>query len=337
MTTDLEVVLTAALSAGAVGLLGWWVVRMTGRRSIRLAAVVAAVTTVLAVAAGVIATASRMFLSHHDLGVVLVVCSVAGLVAIAVGMALGRQVRDLQAEAARLAEQRARDAALEASRRDLVAWVSHDLRTPLAGLRAMAEALEDGVAEDPARYHRQMRVEVDRLSGLVDDLFELSRIQAGALSLAYEQVLAADLVSDTIAAADPLAKAGGVRLAGTASGPLPVRADGRELGRALANLVVNAIRHTPTDGSVTVSANPTDEGDAVVLAVTDGCGGIPDRDLDRVFDVAWRGNAERNAEAGGGLGLAIVRGIAEAHGGAVAVHNVEGGCRFELRIPATAG
>ena len=73
-----------------------------------------------------------------------------------------------------------------------------------------------------------------------------------------------------------------------------------------------------------------------MLAVTDGCGGIPEDDLDRVFDVAWRGNAERNAEAGGGLGLAIVRGIAEAHGGAVAVHNVDGGCRFELRIPATA-
>ena len=246
----------------------------------------------------------------------LVVCSVAGLVAVAVGMALGGQVRDLQAEAVRLAEQRDRDAALEASRRDLVAWVSHDLRTPLAGLRAMAEALEDGVAEDPARYHRQMRVEVDRLSGLVDDLFELSRIQAGALSLAYEQVLAADLVSDTIAASDALARAGGVRLAGTASGPLPVRADGRELGRALANLVVNAIRHTPTDGSVTVSAQPTDDGASVVLTVTDGCGGIPEGDLDRVFDVAWRGNTERNAQAGGGLGLAIVRGIAEAHGGA---------------------
>ena len=114
-----------------------------------------------------------------------------------------------------------------------------------------------------------------------------------------------------------------------------MRADGRELGRALANLVVNAIRHTPADGSVTVSAQPADEGDAVVLTVTDGCGGIPENDIDRVFDVAWRGNAERNAEAGGGLGLAIVRGIAEAHGGAVAVHNVDGGCRFELRIPST--
>ncbi len=335
MSPDTQVVLTAAVSAGAVGLIGWWVVRMVGRRSVRWAAVAAAVTTVLAVTAGVIATSSRMFLSEHDLGVVLIVCAVAGVVAIVVGMALGHQVRDLEAEAVRLADQRDRDAALEASRRDLVAWVSHDLRTPLAGLRAMAEALEDGVAEDPARYHRQMRIEVDRLSGLVDDLFELSRIQAGALSLAYERVLTADLVSDSIAAADPLARASGVRLSGTAAGPLPMTADGRELGRALANLVGNAIRHTPSDGSVTVSAFASGA-DAVLLTVTDECGGIDADDLGRVFDVAWRGSLERRSDAGGGLGLAIVRGIAEAHGGGVQVQNVEGGCRFELRIPTAA-
>ena len=233
MSPDGQVVLTAAVSAGAVGLIGWGAVQLAGRRSVRLAAVVAAITTVLAVTAGVIATAKRMFLSQHDLSVVLTVCAVAGIVALCVGLALARQVGALQAEAVRLTEQREREVALEASRRDLVAWVSHDLRTPLAGLRAMAEALEDGVAEDPARYHRQMRVEVDRLSSLVDDLFELSRIQAGALSLAYEKLLAADLVSDTIAAADPLARARGVRLSGTASGPLPVQADGREIGRAL--------------------------------------------------------------------------------------------------------
>ncbi len=334
MSPDLQVVLTAAVSSGLVGLLGWVAVRWAGRRSVRLAAVLAAVTTVAAVTAGVIATSSRMFLSQHDLGVVLIVCAVAGVVAIVVGTTLGRQVQQLQAEAVRLTEQRDRDAVVEASRRDLVAWVSHDLRTPLAGLRAMAEALEDGVADDPGRYHRQMRLEVDRLSGLVDDLFELSRIQAGALSLVREQLLAADLVSDTIAAADPLARAGGVRLAGTASGPLPLSADSRELGRALSNLVVNAIRHTPADGAVRITAD-SDSGD-VVLTVADGCGGIPESDLDHVFDVAWRGNAERNGRAGGGLGLAIVRGIAEAHGGGVAVRNISGGCRFELRIPSVA-
>ncbi len=337
MSPESQVVLTAAVSAGAVGLVGWIAVRAAGRRSVRLAAVLAAATTVAAVTAGVIATAARMFLSPHDLAVVLIVCAVAGVVAVAVGLALARQVGELQAESVRLTEQAQRDAVVEASRRDLVAWVSHDLRTPLAGLRAMAEALEDGVAEDPPRYHRQIRVEVDRLSSLVDDLFELSRLQAGSLSLAYERVLAADLVSDAIAAADPLAKAEGVRLDGSASGPLAVRADGRELSRALSNLVVNAIRHTPADGAVHIDARPLADGEGVVLSVSDGCGGIPDREIERVFDVAWRGSEERDGHAGGGLGLAIVRGIAEAHGGVVDVTNVDGGCRFELRIPATAG
>jgi signal transduction histidine kinase len=334
MSDQVEIVLTAAVAAGLVGLVGWGLVRWIGRRSIRAAAILAAITTVVAVTAGVVATADRMFLSDHDLGVVLIVCAAAGVVAIGVGMALGMQVAELQAQSLRLAEQREREAALEQSRRDLVAWVSHDLRTPLAGLRAMAEALEDDVAEDPARYHHQIRLEVDRLSALVDDLFQLSRIQAGALKLAHEQVLAADLVSDAIAAADPLATANGVRLSGSSSGPLPVSADSRQLGRALANLVVNAVRHTPADGAVTVVAASDPGTGGVVLSVTDSCGGIDEADLARVFDVAWRGNAERNPDAGGGLGLAIVRGIAEAHGGEVSVRNVDGGCRFDLHIPA---
>ena len=189
MSPDTQVVLTAAASAGTVGLVGWWIVRMVGRRSVRWAAVVAAVTTVLAVTAGVIATSSRMFLSEHDLGVVLIVCAVAGVVAIVVGMALGHQVRDLESEAVRLADQRDRDAALEASRRDLVAWVSHDLRTPLAGLRAMAEALEDGVADDPDLYHKQLRIEADRLSGMVDTLFLLSRLRSAKLRTRIQWVL----------------------------------------------------------------------------------------------------------------------------------------------------
>ena len=118
----------------------------------------------------------------------------------------------------RLAESRAREARLEESRRELVSWVSHDLRTPLAGLRAMTEALEDGMAEDPARYHRQIRAEVDRMVRMVDDLFELSRIHAGMLRLEPEPLLLGDLVSEAIAGADPVARARNVRLGGTRRG-----------------------------------------------------------------------------------------------------------------------
>ena len=125
--------------------------------------------------------------------------------AAAVGPAeLDRAADELDATSRKLAESRERERRLEESRRELVAWVSHDLRTPLAGLRAMAEALEDGMADDPARYHRQIRAEVDRMVRMVDDLFELSRIHAGdAARCTPEPVSLGDLVGDALAARRP--------------------------------------------------------------------------------------------------------------------------------------
>jgi signal transduction histidine kinase len=263
--------------------------------------------------------------------------------------------RELAATRVKLGESRERERALERSRRELVAWVSHDLRTPLAGLRAMAEALEDGVAPDPARYHVMMRQAADRLAGMVDDLFELSRIHAGALKLTLDSVALAELVDGALAEGQPLAKARGVTLTGTVTTPATVRGDIRELSRALSNLVVNAIRHTPPDGTVHIEAFdvsvPADaEGlpdePHVRISVTDACGGIPEADLTRVFDVAWRGTQSRTPQAAGsdgitgagaGLGLAIVRGIAEAHSGDVTVVNVAGGCRFQMWLPVPVG
>jgi signal transduction histidine kinase len=223
---------------------------------------------------------------------------------------------------------------MELSRRQLVAWVSHDLRTPIAGLRAMTEALEDGIAADASRYHRQIRAEVTRLSGMVEDLFELSRIESGTLSLSLDPIDVGDLVSDTVASMEPLARARGVRLTGEAASTLLIQADARELSRALANLVTNAIRHTPEHGRVLVAA--TAEVDRVLIAVADGCGGIPEADLASVFELAWRGTKARTpgADGGAGLGLAIVRGIVEAHQGRVSVVNTDVGCRFEVRLPA---
>jgi signal transduction histidine kinase len=244
--------------------------------------------------------------------------------------------RELADTARSLQESRERERRIDASRRQLVAWVSHDLRTPLAGLRAMAEALQDGIARDPARYHRQIHAEATRLSAMVEDLFELSRIQSGTLSLAVDLVEAGDLVSDMVASMEPLAGARGVSLAGAATGSLLVEADPRELSRALANLVTNAIRHTPDNGRVLVSAAA--EAHDVLMTVTDGCGGIPEADLASVFDLAWRGTQARTpgTDGGAGLGLAIVRGIVEAHHGRVSVVNAGDGCRFEIRLPRLA-
>lgn len=337
MNPWLAVTLTAIISSAVVGAVGLVLLRLLGRRSARTLAWLAPVTAVVAVVVGVVATAQRMFLSSHDLGVVLVVCAAAGVVAVATGLVLARRVDQVEQHSRELAENQARAEEAERTRRELVAWVSHDLRTPLAGMRAMTEALEDGVAPDPDRYHRQLRIEVDRLTGMVDDLFELSRINAGALNLVRERISLTDVVGDVMAAAAPLAATRGVRLAAEAepgSGDT-IDADERELRRAIANLVGNAIRHTPDDGTVQVTACVVD-GTASVT-VTDACGGIPDADLPRIFEAGFRGDRARTPEpdGGAGLGLAIVRGIVAAHSGEVRVQNVTGGCRFEVLLPAS--
>jgi signal transduction histidine kinase len=245
---------------------------------------------------------------------------------------------ELADTARKLAASREREHALESSRRELVAWVSHDLRTPLASLRAMSEALEDGVADSPDTYYKQIHNSVDRLSRMVDDLFELSRIQAGNFGVDTERVALDDLVSDCIAALDPLANANRVRLTGRTAGTTTVVGNGRELNRALTNLVANAIRHTRADGIVDVTV--TADGGAAEVVVRDECGGIPNSELGRVFDVGFRGESARTPmptnSAGAGLGLAITRGIVEAHGGVVDVHNVDGGCSFVVRLPTAA-
>jgi signal transduction histidine kinase len=243
--------------------------------------------------------------------------------------------RALDAAHQRLEQARAETAAAEQARRRLVAGMSHDLRTPLTSLRAMVESLEDGVVSDPetvARYHQQMATEIDRVSTMVDDLFELSRVE-GALTLDLARVAVDDLVEEAVASTEPVARAAGVRLTGAAEPDLPVEVDPDEFGRVLRNLLLNAVQRTPAGGQVTVTAEPAEGG--VRFAVNDGCGGIPPDDLPRVFDTGFRGNAARTSAPGqgGGLGLAIVRGIVDAHHGSVSVANVDGGCRFDVVLP----
>ena len=372
MSPKIQVVLIAAGCTSAVGLLGIGLMRLLRRASLRLSLQVGSAVAVLAIVAGTLGTAETMFISPHDLGVVVMICVVAGIAAFGFCWLLGRQVetsstalrhaarslghepggfrsaagpmsaelaalsQELTATAQKLAASRQRERTLEESRRQLVAWVSHDLRTPLARLSAMAEALQDGIAADPGRYHRQIRAEVARLTGMVDDLFELSRIQSGTLQLTPDRIDLRDLVSDAVAGTEALAQAKGVRLAGAGNGPLVVRADPRELSRALANLLLNAVQHTPPGGSVYVGARP--EAGGVLLTVSDSCGGIPEADLARIFDMGWRGTLSRTpgARTGAGLGLAIVRGVIDAHHGQVSVVNTGPGCRFEVRLPLPA-
>ena len=331
--------LYSLLAGGVVGLAGAGALRLFRGRSILLHVLVLLAVTVLVVVAGVATVAQAMFLSRHDLTVVLVTVSASAVISLAVGAVFGSR---LAAAAVWARAARARERRLEAGRRELVAWVSHDLRTPLAGLRAMAEALEDRIIRDPAtvdEYHRRIRIETDRMTQLVDDLFELSRINAGALRLIPTTVPLRDVVSDAIAGVAPLAARRKIHLIAADSGWPLVRAGERELARIVSNLLINSVRYTPEDGTVHIAAGH--ERDDVWLAVSDTCGGIPDNDLDRVFDVAFRGERARTPAAadsggGGGLGLAIVRGLVEAHGGRVDVRNTDRGCRFEVRLPAAA-
>jgi signal transduction histidine kinase len=244
---------------------------------------------------------------------------------------------ELQLTSARLADAQSQAATLERSRRELVAWVSHDLRTPLAGIRAMVEALEDGVVDDPetvARYHRTMRREADRLAGLVNDLFELSRIQAGSLSLTYESVPLEDLVADAISGAAAAAAAKGIEVRSRVRQPSTVELSTPEMARVVCNLLDNAIRHTAAGGTVIVDAGLDDNATSAVVSVLDACGGIPEHDLDLVFEMAYRGDAARSpGDGGGGLGLAVARGLVEAHHGEISVQNEGPGCRFVVRLP----
>ncbi len=370
----IQLLLISAVAAGAVAAGGAVALRAVRSRSLATSVTVVALVAGLAVAAAAGAGGAAMFPAANNVEVLLVTVGVAALAGVLVALGLARSVVagsralgvsartvgagpayrpprvptaelrelgvELAAADARLAEAQERERALEASRRELVAWVSHDLRTPLAGLRAMAEALEDGVVADPdtvTRYHRRMRVEADRLAAMVDDLFELSRIHAGSLRLSLQRVPLGDLVSDALASADPVARAKGVRLSGRAADGLPVEVDVPEVGRVLRNLLANAIRHTPSDGTVEVLGAA--EGESVYVAVTDSCGGIPPADLPRVFDVAFRGEAARTpaAASGAGLGLAIARGIVTAHAGQIDVANVGAGCRFVVRLPLAVG
>jgi signal transduction histidine kinase len=230
-------------------------------------------------------------------------------------------------------EERARHE-IEEARRALVAAASHDLRTPLASLRLLVDAIEDGVAtgETRDRYLAEIRTHVGVLSDLIDDLFELSRIEAGDISWSLRQVELGDLIGETVAAMRAPAEQRGVHLAAELPpGRVLAEADAEKVQRVLFNLIQNAIRHTPADGSVTVRARP--HGGDVEVEVADDGEGIPEGAGERVFEAFYRGDESRG-EDGAGLGLAISRAIVEAHGGRIWLEDGMPGTRVRFTLPA---
>ncbi len=232
---------------------------------------------------------------------------------------------DFNQMAASVAEAFARRDAAEGQRRSVIAAISHDVRTPLSVMRAMLEAIDDGVVDDPAivaRYHHAIRAELQHLSALIDDLFEISRIESGAIRLVPAWVSIGDLISDTLETTREHAAQRGVQLVGEVQPGLPaVWADARQIYRVLANLTQNALRHTAAGGVIALHAAA--EGGRIAVVVADSGEGIAVSDLPHIFEPAYRGEASRrrdpeglgHAPGGTGLGLAIARGLVEAHGG----------------------
>jgi signal transduction histidine kinase len=216
------------------------------------------------------------------------------------------------------------------ARRELVAWASHDLRAPIASMQAMLEAIEDGLASADD-YLPTLREQVRALSALVDDLFELARIDAGVLTLELRQTPLAPLVDSTLRLLRPEAEARGIALSADVAEPAeaPVAAD--KIQRVLFNLVTNALRHTPSDGSVAVRVEQraTD----LVLRVEDSGEGLPEDAPTRMFERFWRADRARSG-SGAGLGLAIARGLVEAHGGRIWAENrPQGGACVTFTLP----
>ncbi|HWU29557.1 MAG TPA: HAMP domain-containing sensor histidine kinase [Microbacterium sp.] len=227
---------------------------------------------------------------------------------------------------------------LDSARRRFFAWISHDLRTPLTAVRALSEAIEDGASAQPERYAGEVRAQIDTMSRMVDDLFELSKLTSGAVRLRTQQVELLDVVSDAVADVRLAAEQRGVTIVERGVGGHVLWADPHQLGRVVVNLLTNAVRHAPRDSEILVTATELDE-QRLVLGILDHGSGVATSDLDRMFEVGWREDAARPTTAndpvasGAGLGLAIARGLARAHGGDVYAEHTGEGFRMNVLMP----
>lgn len=366
----------AMLSVGGGAVL--WLAHLAVRHRQRLGSLSrqfqVAITLALGlVLVGVGAVAAAMFISAHDAFLMALLLLFAGAVAAwaaslvagevmrdirslrDVVVAIGEGRRDVQAQTGaydeladlaaaanrmttQLSEGEARSSAAWAAHRDLIAAVSHDLRTPLASLQVLAEAVDDDVVDEDTRrrYLAQMSIQIRSLGSLVDDLFELSRLEAGDVEWSMQQVRLDELVGETVEAMAPQAGAKGVAVRAEVPAEMaPARANPEKVQRVLFNLMQNAIRHTPPDGSVTVAAESN--GSSIEIEVADSGGGVAAEDRERVFEPFYRGGEEAaRTRSGAGLGLTICRAIVEAHGGRIWLADSSSGARVRFSLPTAA-
>jgi len=348
-----------ALGTLLVGVLAALLLRLLPALRLQLAAL--ALLAVILPLAGVLISGWVMFKMHTDIEVLAVSCA-AALSSVLAALLLARWIRvpldHLRDASARLAggdlASRAPErgpselaevahsfnamadsiARLFEARRELVAWAGHDLRTPLASMQAMIEAIDDGLAE-PEEYLPALGEQVRALSSLVDDLFELARIDAGVLTHEIRRADLHTVVGSCVRAFEAQARAKGISLQAEArDGIPPVLCAVEQVQRVVSNLLTNAIRHTPPDGAIAVIISP--DARDVTIAVEDTGEGVSHHATDRMFDRFWRAESSRTSP-GSGLGLAIAHAVVEAHGGRIWAENrTGGGVRVAFTIP-TAG
>lgn len=306
------------------------------RRSLTATMVALVLVPLIAALVGVLGVSGFMY-TPQLIGTV-VVCLVVGAVTVPAGLLLGRRVAHeaMWQREALDAERQSEDA-----RRRLVAGMSHDLRSPLAGICGMADAVVDGVVHDPAEvrdYLARIRREATRMTSMVEDLFQLARATSGTLALTLEPLSLAEVASDAVAAESVVSRDTAVEIEAVdpESWPTVIGSD-TDLTRVLRNVLSNAVRHTGTEGTVRLSAGS--RGGEAWLRIDDACGGIPDDDLPRIFDIGYRGTGARtpSEHIGAGLGLSIARGLMEAQGGGITVDNHGKGCRAEITLAVAVG
>lgn len=230
---------------------------------------------------------------------------------------------------------RTRELQLERARVEAISWISHDLRTPLAGIRAMAESIEDGIVTDPVPYLRRISEQTEALAGLVDDLVEYSSVISAPSTPDSDAVDLVAITASVVAALRPIAEQRDITIELAAPPELCGHADDRRLHRAFQNLLENAVRYTATGSTVRVRLSAEQE-DAADLVIEDECGFIDGDALARAFEPGWRGDATRMSSPGTGLGLAIVHSIVGAHDGVVSAEPTAVGCRFRVSLPLSA-
>lgn len=355
--------IAATLLAGLI--IRWLVPRA---KSIRIAVFVASTAAVAVAAVAVGLSSGFMFSSPHDLRLLGIALSLGVALALALSVTLARQVTgdleklagvarrvgagdrnmsvdvdradeigvvasamDLMVEELRTAEEEA--AAAAQARRHFLAAISHDLRTPLASLTAAVEALQDGVAEDPERFYKVMGMDISLLAGLVDNLFLMTRLEAGDVSLEEIRLDLAEVADDAVEAMTPLAAKSSVRLELQASSAVPAVGDPSALSRVIRNLLDNGIRHAPADSTVSVVV---EEGEDARVRVQDTGPGFSEEFITDAFESFTQGDPSRSKAGGGaGLGLAIAKRLVEAHGGEIwAAPGPGGTVGFVLPIPA---